>query len=331
MITIRDIAKMAGVSVSTVSKALNDSPSISEETKNRIRAIAEAHGYHKNLNAAQMVSGRSNVVGVFLPEFGNPTFTYLTQSLHRALSAQGYYMVLVLSLHDVLILHQLRVAGLILWADVVTAYPELSRQLTTWNMPTVIIGGDEDPPLPHIRFDRRAAIQEAIRYLRSYGHEEIGIIGHWQHIKVQAFADAMKAAGVMDPERYLYPAEPSYEGGYRALKYADRRWPLPTAFVGLSHMVTKGALRALLEMGYRVPDDVSLIGYDNLPDMNLAEVPLTSVGPILENVAQAAVALLKDVSQGTTAPRSITIAPTLIPRASVVQCKERALRQQPGR
>ena len=323
MVSIKDIAERAGVSYSTVSKALNDSPLVKEETKRRILEIARSMGYQRNLLARHLVSGRTRLIGFGLVNLGNPIFANLTIELHRALAALDYRMVIAISPDEIDLLNQMRADGLVIWADLVSRHPHLMEELGRWQAKTLVIGTDEPVPLPHVRFDRRAGIAEAVRYLRSFGHRRIGFIGSSQEIKVRAFLEAVEQAGLQPSPDWLYPAEPTFEGGYRAIRYARPDVPMPTAFIGLNNLITKGALRALLELGYRVPQDVSLIGYDNLPDMQFAEVPITTVGPSLEEVADFAAHRVVDMINGKPGPDAHVIQPILIPRASVERAPHR--------
>lgn len=321
MVTIKDIARLAGVSYSTVSKALNDSPSISTATKNRIVEIAKSEGYEKNLSASHLASGRTHLVGVALVEVNNPTFSNLALHLHRAFRSRGYHMILAVSLDEVEILSRLRVEGLILWEDVMRTHPGEVNRLKAWDAPSFILGTDDVLDVPHMRFDRKAGILEAVHYLRSFGHERIGIVGDSQEIKVRAFLEAMEELGLAEISgEYLFASEPTWEGGYRALKYARRDRPLPTALIGLNNLVTKGALRALLERGYAVPHDISLIGYDNLPDMQFAEVPITTVGPLSEDIAETAAEVMVSMIEGKPTSTMVVVDPVLIVRASVSEC-----------
>jgi LacI family transcriptional regulator len=328
VVTIKDIAKMANVSYSTVSKALNDSPLVKPETKRRIQEIARQAGYQKNLLARHLVSGQSRLIGLVLTNVHNPTFSTLAKYLYQALKERQYHLIFAISAEEVELFSQLRVDGLILWGEVVRNHPYLLNVVRQGTTPTLVLGSDEPLPVPSISFDRRAGIAEAVRYLKSFGHRRIGIIGGPQEIKIRAFLEALAVEGLQGSDDLLFPTEPSFEGGYRALRYADPTRKLPTAFIGLNNLVTKGALRALLEMGYDVPNDISLIGYDNLPDMQNAEVPLTSVGPLLEDAAERAAAAMADLIQkragkDDSAPVPVYRLPSvLIPRASVAACRE---------
>lgn len=322
MVTIKDIAQMAGVSYSTVSKALNDSPLVKPETKQRILEIARTQGYQTNLLARHLVSGRTRLIGLVLADVGNPTFSTLAKYLHRSLRSRDYRMILAISAEEAELLTQLRVEGLILWGDVIRTHPLLLEEIQTWNTHTLVLGADDRLSVPSVQFDRRAGISEAVQYLQSFGHRRIGFIGSSQEIKIRAFLDALARWDLEVSSDFLFPAEPTFEGGYRALRYARRDKALPSAFIGLNSLVTKGALRALLEMGYQVPQDISLVGYDNLPEMQFAEVAVTTVGPILEEAADAAAALMVALIEDDEAsPRVHNVAPVLIPRASVTDCQ----------
>jgi LacI family transcriptional regulator len=231
-------------------------------------------------------------------------------------------MVLAISPEEMDLLAELRVDGMVLWADVVESHPHSLEALVQIGRPAVVLGVDEALSVPHIRFDRKAGIFEAVQYLKSFGHRRIGIIGSSQEIKIRAFLEALAQLGLDWPGDHLFPAESTFEGGYRAIKFARRDRTFPTAFIGLNNAITKGALRALLELGHKVPDDCSLIGYDNLPDMQFAEVPVTTVGPLLEEVADIAVDyLLRLIEEGET-PQPVVVPPVLIPRASVAEAPE---------
>lgn len=319
--TIKDIAELAGVSYSTVSKALNDSPLVKSETKQRILEIAKSQGYQRNLLARHLVSGRTRLIGLVLSDVSNPTFSTLAKYLHRSLSERQYRMILAISADEAELLTQLRVDGLIFWGEVIRTHPLLLDEVRSWSTHALVLGADDKMSIPSIQFDRRAGISEAVQYLQSFGHRRIGFVGNSQEIKLRAFMEALSRLGLEVSPDFLFPAEPTFEGGYRALRYARPDKPLPTAFIGFNNLVTKGALRALLELGYHVPADVSLVGYDNLPDMQFAEVPITTVGPMLEEVADVAADAIIGLIEDRDTPPVEIVAPVLIPRASVMECK----------
>ncbi len=323
MISIKDIAKLAGVSYSTVSKALNDSPLVKPSTKRHILEIAERHGYQKNLLATQLASGRSKLVGLVLNNLSNPVFVNIANDLRKELVDLKYQMLLAISPDGVDLFNQLRVEGIIVWGDLVRDCPEMLRSVSTLRVPRFVLGTDESLAIPHVLIDRRAGIHAAVRYLTTYGHRRIAFVGDSQEIKVHAFEEAVRDMGLEFSKDYLIPAESTWEGGYRAIKsYKLGTETSPTAFIGVNNLLTKGMLRGLLEMGYSVPEDISVIGYDNLPDMQNAEVPITTVGPSLEEMTKQSARLMATLIEDPNHAYPVVLQPTLIERASVAQCHD---------
>lgn len=322
IVNIKDIAKLAGVSYSTVSKALNDSPLVKSATKQRILAIAERYGYQRNLLATQLVSGKTRLIGLVLDDVSNPVFAHLAKDLNQALRSRDYRMLMAISPDGVALLNQLRVDGLILWGELIHAHPEILEAFSGLRMPAFILGTDETLTVPHISIDRESGIHEAVRYLTAYGHRRIGIVGNAQEIKVKAFVEAIVKMGLQVHPDWLIPAESTWEGGYRAMRDIQFHADSPTAFVGLNNLITKGVLRALLERGYSVPGDVSLIGYDNLPEMQHAEVPITTVGPSLEAMCTQSADLMITLIERRVHANPVILEPVLVERSSVARCRK---------
>ncbi len=317
MINIKDIAKLAGVSYSTVSKALNGSSLVKPATKSKILEIAEKYGYQKNLLATQLVSGRSRLVGFVVDNVRNPIFAHMANDLHLELQNHDYHMLLAISPDGVELLNQLRVEGIIIWGDLIHSDPDFLKRFHDLNVPGFILGTDEVLRIPHILIDRKACIHEAVRYLIAHGHRKIGFVGGSQEIKVNAFREAISEMGLETSEDWLIPADSTWEGGYRVIRDYAFHKESPTAFIGLNNLITKGVLRALLERGFSVPADISLVGYDNLPELKNAEVPLTTVGPSLEEMVSKSVSLLQTLIERPGNALPVVLKPALVERASV--------------
>ncbi|NMP24677.1 LacI family DNA-binding transcriptional regulator [Sulfobacillus harzensis] len=315
MTTIKDIAKLAGVSYSTVSKALNDSPLVKEDTKQRIFAIARAHNYRRNLLASNLVSGRSRLIGLVFKTVNNPVFGYLANELHAALAKEQYYTILTWAGASIDILEDLRVGALVYWGDLEEDAQLLSR-FSESSVPVFVLGNNSPVPFPCLRIDRKRGILSAVQYLKSLGHQRIGLVGNSQEIKTQAFKESLKEAGLPFRAGFVLPGSTTWEDGYRAVK--NYRWSSdsPTAFLGVNNLVTRGALRALLEDGVQVPERLSLIGYDDLFDMEHAEVPLTTIGPPLDDMARMAARTVLQLVQRQTVAEETWIEPVLRVRTS---------------
>ncbi|MCY0878940.1 MAG: LacI family DNA-binding transcriptional regulator [Firmicutes bacterium] len=315
MTTIKDIAKIAGVSYSTVSKALHNNPVVKEETRKRIWEIAEAHNYRRNFLASQLVSGRSQLVGLVLDNVGNPVFADLTTYIHEALLENQYHMVLALSRQSVDLMANLRVDGLIYWGNL-TQDSDLAQQFISLKRPILVLGNDEPTDLPSLKINRKGGILTAIKYLKGLGHRHIGLIGNSQEIKVQAFRESLREAKLSYRQAVVLASRTTWEDGYRAVKEMDLDDKMPTAWIGVNNLVTQGALRAFLERGFKIPRDISLVGYDELPEMERAEIPLTTVGPPLRSVAETATHLILALIEGRAVSHETWIEPVLQIRQS---------------
>ncbi|MCM3173763.1 LacI family DNA-binding transcriptional regulator [Paenibacillus sp. MER 99-2] len=323
MITIKDIAKLAGVSYSTVSKALNGDPRIKPATRQKVLAVAEKHQYRKNIMAQQLSTGRSNIIGFVLDELSNPLFSNISGNLHAELKKRGYQMILVVADDGVDIFSQLRVDGCILWDYALEDREAFWKKFATLNMPCFVLGTDEAPNSPYIKIDRKEGIYKAVQHLQSLGHSRIGFIGNSQNIKLEGYREALQRTGLEFEPHYVLPAHSSWEDGYFAIRNYSFGSESPTAFIGLNNLVTRGALRALLEAGYNVPKDISLIGYDDLPDMQYAEVALTTIGPPLEELAAQAAELIVSLIRGEQREYPVVIQPQLNHRSSTAVSRKR--------
>lgn len=316
LITIKDIAKLAGVSYSTVSKALNGDPRIKPATKQKVLAIAEKHQYRKNILAQQLSTGRSNIIGFVLGELSNPLFSNISGKLHAELKKRGYQMILVVAHDGVDVFSQLRVDGCILWDNALGYQDAFWKKFSALTMPCFVLGTDESLSSPYIKVDRKEGIFKAVEYLNSLGHTRIGFIGNSQNIKLEGYKEALQRTGLNFEEDYVLPAHSSWEDGYFAIRNYSFGVNAPTAFIGLNNLVTRGALRGLLEAGYNVPRDISLIGYDDLPDMQYAEVALSTIGPALDELAVQAAELIVSLIRDEVVDYPIVIQPKLIHRSS---------------
>ncbi|OMF22692.1 hypothetical protein BK133_25660 [Paenibacillus sp. FSL H8-0548] len=321
MITIKDLAKLAGVSYSTVSKALNGDPLIKPATRQKVLAIAEKHNYRKNIMATQLSSGKSNIIGFVLDELSNPLFSNISKKLHQELKDRGYQMILVVPTDGLEIFSQLRVDGCIFWDYMPDHREQFLKEFSNIQIPCFLLGSEDSPNSPYIKIDRKEGIFKAVEHLKSFGHERIGFIGDSQDIKIRGFKEALQRTGLAYSADSILPAISSWEDGYLAIRNYTFGDSSPTAFIGLNNMVTRGALRGLLERGFNVPQDISLIGYDDTPDMQYAEVAITTIGPPLDELASMAAELIVALIKKENVEYPVVIQPQLYPRHSVMRCK----------
>ena len=284
--TIRSVAAAAGVSKSLVSLVLQNSPQVSATKRALVLAAIEELGYRPNAAARSLTQRRTRAVGLLMNDLRNPWFVEILEGLNSTLGGLGLSVLLgdgrLDRREDERLLHafmDMRVEGLVL----VGTMPESPAMIEAADrLPTVVVGTrDFDFPLADIAVqDDRRGVELAVQHLLDLGHQRIGHIagnfGGVPALRRKSYEDTMTAAG-LGAQIAVESSEMTEEGGYRAalvmLQGSDR----PTAIVGVNDMVCLGALGAAHELGLRVPQDLSLIGYDNTHLAKLRYLSLTSV------------------------------------------------------
>ncbi|MER7892206.1 LacI family DNA-binding transcriptional regulator [Micromonospora sp. NPDC094482] len=321
-----DVARLAGVSHQTVSRVLNGHPNVREQTRLRVQAAIAELGYRPNRAARALVTGRSQVIGVVAQN----TTLYGPASLLAALeqaAAETGFAVSVGSVRDLdhesisaaverHLAH--RVAGIVVIAPVESAGEALER--LPKDVPLVTIDGDPRRPVPLVTVDQVAGARAATQHLLDAGHRTVwhvsGPPGWFDSAgRIEGWREALEAAGAELPP--LMPADWSAAAGYRCGQLLARMPEVTAVFAANDHLAL-GVLRALHEHGRRVPDDISVVGFDDVPEASYFIPPLTTVQPDFAAVAQASLEMLltQIESGGVTALRH-SIAPTLIERESV--------------
>jgi LacI family repressor for deo operon, udp, cdd, tsx, nupC, and nupG len=325
---LADIAEQAGVSEATVSRVLNDRPGVSATTRDAVITALDVLGYERPI---RLRSG-PGLVGLIVPELENPIFPAYAQVMETLLAQHGFTPVLCTQTPGgvdedeyVELLLDRGVAGIIfvsgLHADA-TANHERYRDLTERGLPIVFVNGHAPQiDAPFLSDDDAYAMDLAVRHLASMGHRRIGLaVGPERFVpvirKTAGFTKAMRThVPDQDPTELIVHTLFSVEGGQAAAHHLLGRQV--TAMVCGSDLMALGAIRTLRQRGLRVPDDVSVIGYDDSPLMAFTDPPLTTVRQSVGPMATAAVQALVDEINGTRAPRDeFLFRPELIVRAS---------------
>lgn len=288
MVTIKDVARAAGVSPSTVSRALNDSPLIREETKARIRRIAEELGYERNELARGLVMGASGAVGLVIPDITNPFFAEVTRGVGEVAHAQGYGVILCNTEEDpdrersyIGLLRRKRVDGLILTS--VTAEDPYLKTLARSKMPFVLVSrSSKVVDAPYVGVDDRLGGRLAVEHLVELGHRDIAFIGGPAGVqscldRLAAFEAVLVERGIPVREEWIGFSDFTQESGYKvALRYLSGK-KRPTAVFAANDVVALGVLQAADELGLSVPEDLSVVGYDDISYAALPRIQLTTV------------------------------------------------------
>jgi LacI family transcriptional regulator len=316
MTTIRDVAKRAGVSVKTVSRVINSEPMVGQRTRARVRQAVQELGYTPNVLAQRLARGRSMTI---LLLFNDATWAYLGYVLYGSLAVArpaGYSIVThqfepadPSYRQDVLdMVAQRRVDG-ILFTPPCDNAPELLDDLSRQGTPCVrLTPHNRQLPLPHVTASDRAGARDATRYLLALGHRRIGLVaGNRAHSasseRLAGFREALDAAGVPFDAELVQVGDWSFQSGMAGARGLLALRPRPTAIFAGNDDMAAGVLSVARQQRLAVPDDLSVIGFDDIPLARQVSPPLTTVRqPILE-LAQLACRVLVDAMAGRAPAR----------------------------
>ena len=330
MPTLIDVAKHAGVSTATVSKVLSNTPYFTEETRLRVERAVRELGYSPNLPARALASGRTEIIGVVFPYINDPLFTdpfvlYMLQSIEAVCHDRGYNLLLstprlTAAGPDDLYLRLLKsryLDGLIALDNVPLA--SVLEPVNALRIPSIAIG--YHPTRHYVRTDDHAGGLQLMKHIFDLGHRQIGIISVADTLN---FAINHRLAGIRAASELSgidYRAFPTVEGDFSissgtaaAAALLDNH-PGLTALVCLNDRMAMGAIQHIRSIGKRVPEDISVIGYDDIPAASSFEPPLTTINNQAPELGRSAAQLLFDLLDGK-AVQSLVLPAELITRAS---------------
>ena len=330
------MAQKVGVSEATVSRVLNDKPGVSQTTRDAVLTALDVLGYER---PTKLRGDHSRLVGLVLPELANPIFPAFAEVVGGALAQQRFTPVLctrsaggVTEQEYVDLLLDQHVSGVIFVGGLFSergANHDHYWRLHALGLPVVLINAAmETMPFMRVSCDDRTASWQALSHLRALGHERIGILlGPRDHIPSElklagAVAWAKQFAQPFGPSLVVH-SQYSIEAGQASA--AQLLAAGATAIMCASDMLALGAIRAVKKQGRRVPDDVSVVGYDDSALMNSTEPPLTTVRQPIEPMGRAAVDVLSQLIDGQPMPvDELLFEPELVVRGSTTTCPLKA-------
>jgi DNA-binding LacI/PurR family transcriptional regulator len=308
MVTLSDIALKTGLNVSTVSRALRGNSDISKETCRLAKKVAKELGYQYRKTAVT----RNSIIGVILPELSSHYYSELAHLLFNEIHKQGYGMQIALSgfstkgideVYEQFI--QEDVSGILICGigigetDVEHLDRWLSERLLKSEVPVVLLGdidADSTEPIDMIYVDVYGCMQIAVEHLMGLGHTQIGYVGeYFSDMRYKVMCKIMRQKGLAIQPEFMKQGEERFElGGYLRTKelLSEKKWP--TAIVACYDQVAIGAMRALNEAGLRIPEDMSIIGFDNIVSDEYLPVKLTSITNPAGQISVVALKLLLD-------------------------------------
>jgi LacI family transcriptional regulator len=323
---LEDIAKKVGVSRSTVSRVINNQPYVGERTRQRVMKVIEQEQFQPDPAARALVTGRTEIIGVAIPQisnvfFGdNSYFPMLMQGIAETTIKRDYAMLLWLAhSHEERDGFSERVSknrqpdGLII-ASVTEIDPLFSRLI---NMKRTFVMVETPPrfdeTVNYVTIDNVRASEQVIEHLVSLGYRRIATITGQLNIRdgadrLKGYKRGLEKAGLPLDPALIYPGQFSRDFGYEGMKHL---LPLkPDAVVCGGDTVAIGAIEAIQEAGLRVPDDVAIVGFDDLDVAIQSDPPLTTIRHSVQRVGEVAAQLLIDLIEGTVQPPHHIVLPT---------------------
>ena len=309
--TLEEVAARAGVSRSTVSRVINEHPSVSDTTRARVEAAIEECGYRPHAVARSLATSRTNILAMVVPEsvtklFTDPYFPLMLRGATEACNRSGYQLILSLftvsmdskRLRD----HVLRSGYL---DGVVSANASLDDELVPSllkeHIPFITIGRYPDDRVAYVDVDNVGGARMATQYLVRLGHSRIATIAGPRNMapaqdRLDGFRSVLSAHRTPLPEEFVEEADFTEAGGRDAMSRLLRH--RPTAVFVASDSMAFGAVRAIKDAGLRIPEDISVVGFDDIPSAESLEPALTTVRQPIEALGELAVEQLIDRLEG---------------------------------
>ena len=309
---IRDVARAANVSVATASRTINNVPTVNAAMAARVREAIRDLNYYPNTQARALVSGRSRLFGLLVSDITNPFFPELIKRFEAAAVRHGYELLIGSTNYDSVLQHCLRrmiernVDGVAIMTFGVE--DPVLEELSSRNIPMVFVDipqevftPAESPTSPFhpdtLMVDYLHGMQQAVEHLVALGHCDIGFISgplaqHSASLRRVAFFASMHAAGCTPQERFVIEGDHQLEGGMFGMTQLLNTPDPPTAVLCSNDLTAIGALRTLHKRGLRVPEHMSVVGFDNIHLAAFVNPALTTVNMSQTEIADGAIAAL---------------------------------------
>lgn len=329
--TIRDIANYAKVSVSTVSRVLNEKPDVKPETQERILNVIEELGYSPNTVARGLVLKRSQVIGFVVPDITNPSFPELARGIVARAKTHGYSVMFFDTNLDskvekqaIRLLRSKQVDGIILSFD--QANKDELERLKAERVPVVqIYRKSATSAISTIAIDNVGSGYAATKYLLELGHRRIGHITTGQesqsgHERLEGYRRALEEAGIPYDEELVQVGSNDATAGTACMRNLLELGHRPSAVFAGHDVMAIGAYEAVYDAGLSIPEDVSFVGHDNIEMTRLVRPKLTTIDTHKDRIGQAGVDLLmEEILAGSPLNKEVVYPTELIVRESAME------------
>lgn len=312
-VTIKDVAKAAGVSINTVSRALNNKPDINKETKERVLRVARELGYVRDATAVSLRYGLTKVVGVIFEDSSNPFFSEVLRGIEQAARSEEFNIILMntereyyLEERAIQTMLSRRVDGIIICPT--QEREEDVRALASTGVPTVVVGVRlSEPVLSQVYSDDEKGAYLAVNHMLKRGRRRIVFLSAYMYksvaqMRYAGYLKALKEFGIT--ESFVVEVEEGVENAYVKTRELLSSGPRFDGLFCFNDIAAIGALQAIREKGLRVPDDVSVVGYDDISLANFVCPRLTTIRIDKELEGRTAFGILIELIKGKSEKRS---------------------------
>ena len=307
-ITIHDVARASGVSVSTVSRVLNDKDDVAPETKDRVQKVINELGYASNLAARSMRSRQTNLLGLIVPDVGESYSLEVLKGCNQAIQHDPFDLLIYTSgdirensspaqeQYYVNLLNGGLTDGVIVVAPMASSFNSAAHIV-------VVDPNNDNPDYPSVISTNRDGAMNVMAYLIELGHKRIGFVtGRPELIgavrRLQGYKDGLEQAGIAIDEQLIITGDFTQETGKACAHQLLSLPHPPTAIFAANDQSALGVMDTAKELGLKIPEDLSVVGFDNIAESQLCDPPLTTIDQHLTDLGIAATKMLMDLVKG---------------------------------
>jgi len=318
-ISLKDIAKELGVNVSTVSRALNGKSGVSDELRKRIVEFAKMKGYSPDLAAVGLKKGKTKIVGVLIPDIANPFFAQILRGMERVFYPVGYHVLLCSTDENMekeeenlrTLLSQ-RVEGILAAPTDSGGNRSIYKKIVDMQIPLVffdrIIPGLQTS---YVITDNEGGVSELVHYVYEKGHRTLGVItlrsrSYTGKMRLSGVLKACDELGILIKEEWILDGQSTQEGAYQATKKLFQFKDRPTTLLVCNNLMMLGVMKAIKELNVKVPEDISIVSFDDSYWNEIFDAPITCVAQEPEQMGLiAATLLLNEIMQNGKTSKTI--------------------------
>lgn len=336
-LSIKDIAEIAGVGVSTVSRVINNHPDVGDKTRKKVLQIIEEYNYIPNNSARNLKRSSTNNIGILVKGIHNPFFSQMIKALEEEINKKDYSMILHYNEKNsndievaIELIKEKKLKGLIcLGGD----FDDLeNNQLLNLKTPMVltsvnIIEEVDKDAFSSITIENEIAAFKAVDYLCKLGHEKIGIISTGEgdknvgKLRLRGYKKALVANGIEKRDEFISFAHYTFESGYNAMnELLDRNLGLTAVFV-TSDIMAIGASKAILSRGLKIPEDISIVGFDGIEYSKYFHPSITTIKQPIEEMGRKSAEILFDLIEKKKEQQHVVFKTKLLERESCKKLK----------